>query len=176
MFREWGTSHGYSADDLSFANIDCIRNLHAGTDDPRGVLGRSIEEGRARYRETCSIWLPPLITRPQDAWSFEMPESEPNFITQLSVTGLVASPRERDRLERAIVFIPSADPGFDWLFSHPIAGLVTAYGGVNSHMAIRANELGLPAVIGAGEALFGKWSLAKRLHIDCAGRRVEILA
>ena len=75
----------------------------------------------------------------------------------------------------AIVCIASADPGYDWLFSHSIGGLVTAWGGVNSHMAIRAGELGLPAVLGAGEALYQRWSTAKRVHLDCAGRRVEVL-
>jgi hypothetical protein len=43
-------------------------------------------------------------------------------------------------------------------------------------MAIRAGELGLPAVIGAGELLYEKWSEAKLLHLDCSGRRVEVLA
>ena len=76
----------------------------------------------------------------------------------------------------AIVLIPSADPGYDWIFSRGIKGFVTAYGGVNSHMAIRAAELRIPAVIGAGEALFGQWSAAKTLNIDCANKRVEILA
>jgi phosphohistidine swiveling domain-containing protein len=139
-------------------------------------LARSIEEGRARYRETSQLWLPPLITRPEDVWAFHVPECEPNFVTQASITAAVARPEQRDRLAGAIVFISSADPGYDWLFSHPIAGLVTAYGGVNSHMAIRANELGLPAVIGAGDKLFLQWSQAQRLHIDCAGRRVEVLS
>ncbi len=53
---------------------------------------------------------------------------------------------------------------------------MTAWGGANSHMAIRAGELGLPAVIGAGEVLYRRWSQAGRLHLDCAGRRVEVLA
>jgi len=176
MFREWGEGLGFSADDLSYANINCIRELYAGADDPKVVLAHSIEEGKARYRETSQLWLPPLITGPEDVWSFHVPESEPNFVTQHSVTGLVAVPEQRDSLAGAIVFIPSADPGFDWLFSLPIAGLVTAYGGVNSHMAIRANELGLPAVIGAGEMLFKRWSQAQRLRIDCAVRRVEVLS
>ena len=43
-------------------------------------------------------------------------------------------------------------------------------------MAIRAGELGLPAVIGAGEILYKRWSNAKSLHIDCASRKVEIIA
>lgn len=176
IFREWGGSFGFTTDDLAYANIACIRDLYAGTDDPAAVLARSIDEGKARYRETCQLWLPPLITRPEDVWAFHVPECEPNFVTQASASGPVVTPGERDRLAGSIVFIPSADPGFDWLFSHPIAGLVTAYGGVNSHMAIRANEIGLPAVIGAGEARYNQWLQAQRLHIDCAGRRVEVLS
>jgi phosphoenolpyruvate-protein kinase (PTS system EI component) len=74
------------------------------------------------------------------------------------------------------VCIPNADPGFDWVFAYPIAGLITAWGGANSHMAIRAGELNLPAVIGAGEMLYRRCSEASRLHLDCAGRRVEALA
>jgi phosphoenolpyruvate-protein kinase (PTS system EI component) len=78
-------------------------------------------------------------------------------------------------LAGSIVCIPSADPGYDWLFAHPIAGLITAWGGANSHMAIRAGELRLPAVIGAGEVQYHRWSKAQRLFMDCAGRRVELL-
>jgi glutamine kinase len=176
LFRDWGEGYGFSPEELSYANIGCIRDLYAGADDPKAVLAHAIEEGQARYRETCLLWLPPLITRPEDVWAFHIPDSEPNFVTQSSVTGAVVLPEDRDRLAGGIVFISSADPGFDWLFAHPIAGLVTAYGGVNSHMAIRANELGLPAVIGAGETLFKQWSKAQRIHIDCAGRRVELLS
>ena len=36
-------------------------------------------------------------------------------------------------------------------FFHKIKGLITKYGGANSHMAIRAAEIGLPSVIGVGE-------------------------
>jgi len=176
MFRKWGGKLGFSEEELSYANIGCIRELYAGTDDAETVLKRSIEEGKARYSETCQLWLPPLITQPEDVWAFYLPESEPNFVTQKSARGLVVKPEDKDMLEGGIVLIPSADPGYDWLFSHPIAGLVTAYGGVNSHMAIRAGELGLPSVIGVGDALFKQWSQAKILHIDCACRRVEILS
>ena len=176
LFREWGAGIGYSVDELAFANIGCVRELYAGSDDPKTTLARSIEEGKLRFAETSQLWLPPLITKPDDVWAFHVPESEPNFVTQASATGHVTHPEARDKLADGIVFIPSADPGFDWLFSHPIAGLVTEYGGVNSHMAIRANELGLPAVIGAGETRFNQWFKANRLHIDCAGRRVEIFS
>ena len=49
------------------------------------------------------------------------------------------------------------------------------HGGVNSHMAIRASELGMPAVIGAGEVLYKKWALAQMLEINCANRLVRVL-
>ena len=82
----------------------------------------------------------------------------------------------RDQLKGAIVCIKNADPGYDWLFSFGIAGLITAWGGANSHMAIRAAEQGLPAIIGAGEILYSRWSGASALKIDCASHRVEILS
>ena len=40
-------------------------------------------------------------------------------------------------------------------------------------MAIRAGELGIPAVIGAGEALFQRWRLRARLCLDCANQQVS---
>ena len=78
-------------------------------------------------------------------------------------------------LSGRIVLLPNADPGYDWIFSRGIAGFITAYGGMNSHMAVRACELGLPAVIGAGEPLFNSWSKARRLRIDCLNRQVQVL-
>ena len=53
-----------------------------------------------------------------------------------------------------IVLIENADPGFDWLFNFNIKGLITKFGGANSHMSIRCNELKIPAAIGVGEKIF----------------------
>jgi phosphoenolpyruvate-protein kinase (PTS system EI component) len=72
--------------------------------------------------------------------------------------------------------VPSADPGFDWIFSRNISGLVTQFGGANSHMAIRAGELGIPGVIGAGEALFRRWQMARKLCLDCTNQKVLVIA
>ena len=175
LITEVGSQYGFSREDLAYCDIAAFKEIHIAATDPKDMLLRSIEQGKARYAETLKISLPPLIGNPDDVWAFDWPETAPNFITQKQVTAPVISCHVRDRLAGAIICIPNADPGFDWLFAYPIAGLITAWGGANSHMAIRAGELGLPAVIGAGEMLFRRWSTAPRLHLDCAGRRVEVL-
>lgn len=173
---EYGTQNGISIDDLAYCDIKVFTELHVAAMNPKEALLSSIEQGKARYQETLAVSLPPLIVHPDDVWAFNWPESAPNFITQKQVTAPIVGGDDRDSLAGAIICIPSADPGYDWLFSHPIVGIITAWGGVNSHMAIRAGEQKLPAVIGAGEVLYRQWAGAKRLHIDCAGRRVEVLA
>jgi hypothetical protein len=171
-----GAQWGFTREDLAYCDIAAFKELHIAVADPQSVLSRSIDQGKARHAETLKVSLPPLIAKASDVWAFEWPDTEPNFITQKEVTASVVSCDERERLAGAIVCIPNADPGFDWLFAYPILGLITAWGGANSHMAIRSGELGLPAVIGAGELLYRQWSAAQRLHLDCAGRRVEILS
>ncbi|MBV8601124.1 MAG: phosphoenolpyruvate synthase, partial [Candidatus Eremiobacteraeota bacterium] len=171
---------GFSKEEMSYADVAAIKELYSGSGNPRTVFGDAIARGKARYAQTMQLVFPPLIVDPDQVWAFELPVDEPHYITQRSAEGAVCT-EEAIRaggadLTGAIVFIPSADPGYDWLFSHRIAGFVTAYGGVNSHMAIRAGELNLPAVIGAGETLFRRWSSAKTIRIDAANRHVELLA
>jgi glutamine kinase len=176
LVADYGARLGFSRDDMSYCDIAAFRELYVAAADPEAILAASIAQGRERYRDTQALSLPPLITRPEDVWAFEWPATSPNFVTQCVVTAPVAAAAERNAIAGAIVCIPGADPGYDWLFSYPIAGLITAWGGANSHMAIRAGELGIPAVIGAGEQLYQRWSSARRLAIDCAGRRVDVLA
>jgi hypothetical protein len=75
-------------------------------------------------------------------------------------------------LKGAIVAVSSADPGYDWIFQHGIAGLITAWGGANSHLAIRCAEHGLAAAIGCGEIVFAQASQATHASIDPVSRGV----
>lgn len=175
LVRDLGEQHGFSADDMSYFNIEAIAEMQASCTPVRDVITRSVESGRAQFAAGSNILLPPLITRPDQVWMHHVPRTEPNFITAKSAIGPVCNDPATGDLAGTIVFIPSADPGFDWLFSRGIAGFVTAYGGMNSHMAIRAGELGLPAVIGAGDKLFRRWSQVRKVRLDCGARRVDLL-
>jgi phosphoenolpyruvate-protein kinase (PTS system EI component) len=75
----------------------------------------------------------------------------------------------------SIVCIENADPGFDFLFSKNIKGLITKYGGQNSHMAIRCAELNLPALIGVGEENYTKIINSKFIKIDCIQNKIELI-
>ena len=171
-----GESHALTKEDMSFSNIHAIKNLYSTCEDQSTALRDSISGGREKYAISQRIMLPPLIANPEDIWAFELPDDVPNFVTHNAITAEThADLEDTENMTGSIVCIPSADPGFDWIFSHKIGGLITTYGGANSHMAIRAGELGLPAIIGAGEKLYKKWSAASKLHIDCANKKVEII-
>jgi adenylylsulfate kinase-like enzyme/phosphohistidine swiveling domain-containing protein len=177
LIRELGEDHGVSAEDCAFLNYDAIRTLYSESAPVREVLLESVAHGRERHALTRNLVLPPNITSPDEVFAFYLPPSQPNFITRKSVTAPVASIGDPpESFAGRILFVPSADPGFDWIFTRGISGFVTQFGGANSHMAIRAGELGIPAVIGAGEALFRRWQSARKLCLDCTNQKVLVIA
>jgi glutamine kinase len=177
LIKQLGDEHGLAADDCAFLDFAAVRALYQESGSVGALLKQSVAEGRHRHALTRSLVLPPVIASPDDVFAFHLPPTQPNFITQKCVTApitTIADPPES--LAGTILFVPSADPGFDWIFSRGISGFVTQFGGVNSHMAIRAGELGVPAVIGAGAALFERWGAAKRIFLDCGNRQVKLVA
>jgi len=170
-----GREFGFSRDDMSFCDIQMVFKSYGSVSDHEKILTESISAGRRQFEHSCRLNLPSLICSPEDVWGFRVTAAEPNFVTQKVVVAPVVKVADVKYLQGAIVVIPNADPGYDWLFSHGVAGLVTQWGGTNSHMAIRAGELGIPAIIGAGELLYQRWSQASRIRIDCAARIVEVI-
>jgi len=104
----------------------------------------------------------------------------PNFVGNRAVDGPIVrvsahEPANAHALRGAVAAISHADPGYDWLFATGIAGLVTAWGGANSHLAIRCAEIGATAALGCGDAVFARVVAARRARIDpgCGGIWLE---
>lgn len=178
LIGEIGEEEGIYREECAFLNIHAVYELHASSKDIRTSLMHSIRQGKEEYQLTESITLPPVILEAGNAMHFHYPDSEPNFITSRKVWGevcLLETVDVTEEMEDKIVLIPSADPGYDWIFSHEIRGFVTMYGGANSHMAIRAGELGIPAAVGIGTKLFEKYKKAALLELDAQGKTIKIL-
>ena len=111
---------------------------------------------------------------------FLLNTAKPNFITnKICHASLVqvsssADPQTIKNIEGRIAVIENGDPGYDWIFTRKPAGLITKYGGVASHMAIRCAEFGIPAVIGCGEAIFSRVKNGSHCILDCKKGTIEI--
>lgn len=180
LIAEMGVKYDVSLDDISYLDVTTILKLYSSLDhrNLKDILLADISTNRTLHRHTRAVKLPSLIRTPTDVYGFFLAPETPNFVTLGRVVAETADETllTTDQICGKIVFIPSADPGYDFLFTRRIAGLVTQFGGANSHMAIRCAELGIPAIIGAGEKNFHVWSKAHTLEIDCAGQQVRIIA
>lgn len=169
-----------SREDAAFIDIKVIQDMYSSLDFREvGIsLNDNITFNKMLYEYTKLIKLPAIILNPEDIYGFYLEDEEPNFITLNNTKAQVIKEKNIDKSDLAgkIVFIKSADPGYDFLFTKNISGLITQFGGANSHMAIRCAELGIPAIIGAGEKNFNEWSKASVLEIDCAGKQVRIIS
>ena len=124
------------------------------------------------------VQLPPIIFSENDFTIIHHYIAEPNYITKkkvISNTILLDDLKQIRNIDSNIVLIENADPGFDWIFAKNPSGLITKYGGVASHMAIRCAELGLPAAIGCGEILFNKLKMSSKINLNCNDKDILIL-
>ena len=71
-------------------------------------------------------------------------------------------------MNNKIVCIKSADPGYDFIFTKNIKGLITEYG----TYVIRCSELGIPAVIGVGSNTYEKVINSKQITLDCCNKKI----
>ncbi len=178
LIAEMGSALGINEEDCAFADITAILKLYASCFDIKSVLENSIQAGKKKYRITQSLLLPPLVFKEQDVKIFCEMDTSPNYITLKRADGeiyLLDGEKQAASIDNKILMIPSADPGYDWIFSYSICGLITQWGGANSHMAIRANELSIPAVIGVGEHRFEELKKANYIEIDAEEKRITVI-
>jgi phosphohistidine swiveling domain-containing protein len=171
---QMGLKYDLSRDQVAFLEFSDLEQLKVNRINIDAVK-KQIQHRQQTYSVTQLIELPHMIMQECDFYSFERHVSMPNFVTTDRIITDVISidTMEAGILEGKIVLIPQADPGYDWLFGHGIGGLVTKYGGANSHMAIRAAEMGLPAAIGVGEKLYETISNMRSLELDCGNHVIR---
>ena len=168
MLARWGDAEGLSRDDLSFLSIEDILKAD-------GTHKEQAKVARDGHKLTRAIRLPHLIGEVADVDIVRLPLGQPTFITSKQATAktIILDAGAAPDISGRIILIESADPGFDWIFSHPIKGLITKFGGANSHMAIRCAEFGLPAAIGCGERLFNALAEASIVDLNCAAGKLS---
>ncbi|MDB2418966.1 PEP-utilizing enzyme, partial [Amylibacter sp.] len=181
LLSEFSSDLGLDPYEIQHFTIEEIRDQSIGQTNWKNntnliaIIQERIKE-RKIYKK---IELPALITSLNDFEAFHLMDTQPNFIGSGNVTAECAvfegnaNKIKSLSLDAKIVCISSADPGYDWIFGHSIAGLITKYGGGNSHMAIRAAEFNIPAIIGLGEAKFESLSNGLLLQIDCLNKRLK---
>ncbi len=127
------------------------------------------------YNKNALIEMPHIILSQKDFYLFEHYFSIPNFVTNKKTQGQIVEIKDINdlvNLNNKIALIEFADPGFDWIFNHNIKGLITMYGGANSHMAIRSSELSLPAAIGVGLKRYKELLKSKYIELDTLNKRI----
>ncbi len=182
--QEFGTTLGLSAEtlaDIPLSDLLALRDTAEAPADSAARLVQIAAQNQQARALSAAVRLPPVIRGKADFETFTIGAEMANFVGQTPVIGECVDlehvennnmPEIKDR----IVMIPQADPGYDWLFGQGIAGLVTMYGGANSHMAIRAAEFGLPAAIGIGEQRYRHICDAKILQLDPAKQILQIVS
>lgn len=167
LIAKFGEIYGLDREAVSYLEILKIMEWSSRVllKDPKEYFNQLAILGRENFEIGKCLKLGYLIRSSRDLFVVPQHRNAPNFIGNGSVEApvrvLEATSSCSENLDNCLICIESADPGFDWIFTRPIAGLITKFGGTNSHMAIRCAEYGLPAAIGIGEVLFESVSKAK---------------
>jgi glutamine kinase len=180
LIAGFSKEHNLSRDEISHVPVEAI--IHAIDNLDKKEISTYLKElsdkESENHRISVAIRLPQVLFDEEGVHVIPFQVSHPNFITHKKVTAIpirLNYGQSSSALAGKIVIIENADPGFDWIFSQKIAGLITKYGGANSHMAIRCAEFGIPAAIGCGEQRFDALTNTRQLLLDCAAGLINPL-
>jgi glutamine kinase len=173
LIATYGENNGLSRDEISHVSFtDILKATTTSKEESiEDRLRKKSKEGAELHAVSSAIRLPQVLHDEKGVHVVPFQISHPNFITDKRVDAeciRLLPGNNPPSLTGKIVIIESADPGFDWIFAHDIAGLITKYGGANSHMAIRCAEFSIPAAIGCGEQKFEIIINTNKLLLDCA--------
>lgn len=177
LIANLGEKFGLSRKDISFLEIYDLFEIEGEAEETkiREKLQKQISLRKKEREINNQIELPPIIFSEKDFDIVKFYSPSPNYITRKKISSDISfidqkNPELAD-ISGKIVFLENGDPGYDWIFAKNPAGLITKYGGVASHMAIRCAEFGLPAAIGCG-ILFDKLKNHKKIILDCNFKKI----
>ena len=177
--EKFGKKYSIKKNDLSFIKIFDMLELYSSISGTESIkdIKKKINKNKREYIQNKNIILPDVIISGKDLFIQNQENSRINFISNKIVTSMIIEYDKQKLTENlnGIICIESADPGYDFLFTKNIKGLVTKYGGQNSHMAIRCAELNLPALIGVGEQIYNKIIDNKSIKIDCVLKKIDLI-
>jgi len=167
ILKKFGNKFNIDKKKLSKLSLNDVLDLDYKN---KAKLMKIIKKNDYQNHINNKIKLPYLITTKDDFFISSILLSKPNFITKKIAKGNILKMDEGGvykNISNKIILIEKADPGFDWIFSKKIKGLITKYGGVNSHMSIRCEELNVPAAIGIGEDNFNNVKNFSNIILNC---------
>jgi phosphohistidine swiveling domain-containing protein len=178
--KKFGEKYKINKEDLSYLNINTILDLHYNLNVGETIkfLREEIKQNKKKYIINSKIILPEIIIEEKSLYLNKYSEAKINFITNQKISGNVinySKSLDYNSLKNKILCIENADPGYDFVFNFEIKGLVTRFGGANSHMAIRCAELNIPALIGVGEKNFSNISNSNFIEIDCELKKYNLV-
>ena len=167
-------------EDLEYVSIKKILSSYSvlETEKLALTLKRDIKDNKKSFKILRQIKFPDFITSSNDIYYYKTKMSRGNYITNKKISGKLIyldKIENLKKLNQKIVILENADPGFDFIFSYQIKGLITKYGGTNSHMAIRCIELNIPAIIGIGQTEFESVLNANYIEFDCEQKKFRFI-
>lgn len=172
---------GVERDDIEHLDIKILLNALSDLNlkELSLLIKNNIKNNKKEYLISQKIILPDIISKPEDAYLHYIEKIRANYIGKNIVIGhtifIKKDLKNLSNLKNKIILIENADPGYDFLFNYNIKGLITMYGGPNSHMSIRCNELSIAAIIGIGKNVFVKIKNANIIEIDCISKKFSII-
>ena len=174
-----GTEMGFTRNELANLDLNTIlKSENQSKIKSQKVWRKKIELQAKKKQLNNFLNLPQIIFSKNDFDIINYRLSKPNFITDKKIIRQMITLKKNTTpmsMENKILLIENADPGFDWIFTKNPAGLITKYGGVASHMAIRCAEMALPAAIGCGEIIFSRLVSSSKIELDCKNQQIFIL-
>ena len=143
------------ASNISLQTLKDIAFSKNGSEMSKNIINQEIKRNLGDREIFKFIYKPDIIIKGDELLFDKSINCRPTFIGSEIVEGSIlklenVKDENKLSLDDKIIVIENADPGYDFIFGYKIKGLITMYGGSNSHMTIRCSELNVTAVIGLG--------------------------